>query len=96
MAREGLDVVKDGKDLRTEGQLHLTLAIAHEAKQDYSAAEQELNSAIAIFEKTGDKDLIGRAHEKYGKFLADRGRFQDAYEHMKTARTATTRKLQDL
>jgi tetratricopeptide (TPR) repeat protein/DNA-binding XRE family transcriptional regulator len=96
MAREGLDVVKDGKDLRTEGQLHLTLALAHEAKQDYGAAEQELEQAITIFDKTGDKDFIGRAHEKYGKFLADRGRFQDAYEHMKTARTTTTRKLQDL
>jgi tetratricopeptide (TPR) repeat protein len=96
MAQEGLNVVKESKDQRTEGQLHLTLAIAYEAKSDYGAAEEELKQAIAIFEKTGDRDLIGRAHEKYGKFLADRERFQDAYEHMKIARTATTRKLQDL
>jgi tetratricopeptide (TPR) repeat protein len=96
MAREGLDVVKESKDQRTEGQLHLTLAIAHEAKGDYEAAEQELNSSISIFEKTGDKDLIGRAHERYGKFLADRGRFKEAYDHMHVARAATTRKLQDL
>lgn len=96
MAREGLEVVKGSQDPRTEGQLHLTLAIAHEARNDYDAAEEELKQAISIFEHTGDRDLIGRAHEKYGKFLADRGRFQDAYEHMKTARTATTRKLQDL
>jgi tetratricopeptide (TPR) repeat protein len=96
MAQEGLNVVKESKDQRTEGQLHLTLAIAYEAKSDYGAAEDELKQAIAIFEKTGDRDLIGRAHEKYGKFLADRERFQDAYEHMKIARTATTRKLQDL
>ncbi len=94
-AREGLEVVKASKDHRTEGQLHLTLAIAYEAKSDYEAAEREMEQAIAIFEKTGDKELIGRAHEKYGKFLADRGRFQDAYEHMKAARTAITRKLQD-
>jgi transcriptional regulator with XRE-family HTH domain/DNA-binding NarL/FixJ family response regulator len=96
VAREGLEVVKASKDQRTEGQLHLTLAMAHEAKADYPASEQELGQAITIFEQTGDKELIGRAHERYGKFLADRGRFQEAYEQMKTARTATTRKLQDL
>ncbi len=94
-AREGLAVVKESQDHRTEGQLHLTLALAHEAKGDYDTAEGELQQAITIFEHMGDKDLIGRAHEKYGKFLADRGRFQEAYEHMKTARTVTTRKLQD-
>ncbi|HEY7346911.1 MAG TPA: tetratricopeptide repeat protein [Ktedonobacterales bacterium] len=96
MAREGLEVVKESKDQRTEGQLHLTLAIAHEAREDYEASERELSSAISIFEQTADKDLIGRAHEKYGKFLADRGRFQEAYDHMRLARAATTRKAQDL
>ncbi|HLW02215.1 MAG TPA: tetratricopeptide repeat protein [Ktedonobacterales bacterium] len=95
VAREGLDVVKASKDQRTEGQLHLTLAIAHEAKEDYPTAEQELGQAITIFEQTGDKELIGRAHERYGKFLADRGRFQEAYDHMRVARAATTRKTQD-
>jgi tetratricopeptide (TPR) repeat protein len=96
VAREGLHVVKESKDQRTEGQLHLTLAIAYEAKADYGVAEEELKQAIAIFEQTGDKDLIGRAHEKYGKFLADRERYQEAYDHMRIARAATTRKLQDL
>lgn len=96
MAHEGLKVVKESKDHRTEGQLHLTLAQAHEARGDHQAAEKELKSAISIFEKTGDKDLIGRAHEQYGKFLADQNRFQEAYDHMRTARVATTRKLQDL
>lgn len=95
-AREGLKVVKESKDQRTEGQLHLTLAQAHEAKGDHKAAEKELQSAISVFEKTGDKDLIGRAHEQYGKFLADQNRFQEAYDHMRSARAATTRKLQDL
>ncbi len=95
VAREGLGVVKESKDQRTEGQLHLTLAIAHEAKEDYTASEQELGQAITIFEKTGDKELIGRAHERYGKFLADRGRFQEAYDHMRVARATTTRKTQD-
>ncbi len=95
VARKGLEVVKESRDHRTEGQLHLTLAIAHEAKEDYGTSEQELGQAISIFEQTGDKELIGRAHERYGKFLADRGRFQEAYDHMKTARTVTTRKTQD-
>lgn len=94
LAREGLAVVKESQDQRTEGQLHLTLAIAHEARQEFEAAERELEQAITIFEKTGDKDLIGRAHERYGKFLADRGRFQEAYDHMRMARAAT-RKTQD-
>ena len=92
-AHEGLQVVKESQDRRTEGQLHLTLAAAYEARQDYPAAEQALKEAISIFEQAGEKDLIGRAHEKYGQFLADRERFQEAYDHMRAARGTTTRKL---
>ncbi len=95
-AREGLAVVKESKDRRTEGQLHLTLAVAYEAKGDYKAAEKALHEAIAAFDQTRDKDLIGRAHEKYGKFLADHGRFEEAYDHMRLARSVTTRNTNDL
>lgn len=95
-ARDGLKVVKESKDRRTEGQLHLTLADAHNAKGDHTAAEQALKDALKVFEQSQDRDQIGRAHEKYGKFLADQGRFQEAYDHMHLARSSTTRRSQDL
>jgi len=95
-AQQGLAVVKASQDRRTEGQLHLTLSTAYEAGQDYQAAEQAIQQAMALFEQTGDKDWMGRAHEKYGKFLADRGRFEEAYDHMRLARAITARKTDDL
>ncbi len=96
VAQEGLEVVQTSQDHRTAGNLHLTLAQAQEAKGDDAGAEAELGQAIRIFEQSGDKELLGRAHERYGKFLADRGRFQEAYDHMRDARAASLRKTQDL
>ena len=94
-AHEVLEVVRESKDQRTEGQVHITLANAHAALEDYGAAEQELGQAIAVFLKTGDVNLIGQAHARYGTFLADRGRFQEAYEHMEAAQSASTREFPD-
>ncbi len=91
-AREGLSVVKQSHDRRTEGQLHLTLADAHVAKGDHTAAEQALKDAISVFEQSNYRELIGRAHEKYGQFLADRGRFEEAYAHMHQARSSIARR----
>jgi tetratricopeptide (TPR) repeat protein len=93
--REGLQVVAKTKDKRTEGQLHLAAAAVHEAKKDAKAAEGDFKQALSIFQQTEDADLIGRAHEKYGKFLADQGRFQEAYEQMHLARSAHLRHNQN-
>lgn len=98
-AHDGLKVVKESGDRRTEGQLYLTLASAHEARKDASAAEaaeKAYKDAIRILEKTQDRVLIGRAHENYGQFLANQGRFQEAYEHMHLARSVLTRRTHDL
>ena len=89
-AKEGLKVVAETKDERTAGELHLTLAAAYEAKKDGKAAEQAFKQAISTLERTDDRDALGKAHERYGKFLADQGRFQEAYDHMHLARSVTT------
>ncbi|HEY7122367.1 MAG TPA: tetratricopeptide repeat protein, partial [Ktedonobacterales bacterium] len=93
--REGLKVVAKTGDKRTEGQLHLTRASVQEARKDAGAAEGDFKQALTIFQQTEDADLIGRAHEKYGKFLADQGRFQEAYEQMHQARSAHLRRNQN-
>ena len=95
-AHDGLKVVKESGDRRTEGQLYLVLASAHEAGKDATAAEKAYKDAIRILEQTQDRVLIGRAHENYGQFLANDGRFQEAYEHMHLARSVLTRRTHDL
>lgn len=95
-AHDGLKVVQETGDRRTEGQLYLTLAEAHKTKQDAKAAERAFKEAISTLEHTQDRELIGRAHEIYGQFLADNGRFQEAYEHMHLARSVLTRRTHDL
>lgn len=95
-AHDGLKVVQETGDRRTEGQLYLTLAEAHKTKQDAKAAERAFKDAISTLEHTQDRELIGRAHEIYGQFLADNGRFQEAYEHMHLARSVLTRRTHDL
>jgi tetratricopeptide (TPR) repeat protein len=92
--REGLKLVAQTGDKRTEGQLHLTRASVHEAQKDAKAAEGDFKKALKIFQQTEDADLIGRAHEKYGKFLAEQGRFQEAYEQMHQARSFHLRRNQ--
>jgi transcriptional regulator with XRE-family HTH domain len=52
-----------------------------------SLAEQLLHQgrheeAIALFERIGQKDQTSWARERYACFLADQGRFQEAYEQM--------------
>jgi transcriptional regulator with XRE-family HTH domain len=41
--------------------------------------------AIALFEQIGQKDQTSWAHEQYAHFLAEQGRYQEAYEQMRLA-----------
>jgi tetratricopeptide (TPR) repeat protein len=91
-AQESLSIVLEKEDPRTEGQIYQTLAEGYEAGQDVAAAEQAYQRAIKILEQTQDGVLIGRAHERYGQFLATLGRFQEAYEQMGQARALLDRK----
>ncbi len=95
-AQDGLEVVRQSNDRRTEGQLYLTLAEAYKAKHDEQATEQAYKDAIRVLEQTQDREFIGRAHEQYGQFLADRGHFQEAYQHMHIARAILVRRAGDL
>lgn len=81
-AQEGLSIVVENQDHRTEGQLHQTLAEAYEAAQNFPAAERAYQNALAILDQSEDDVLIGRARERYGQFLAAQGRFQEAYEQL--------------
>lgn len=41
--------------------------------------------ALALFEQIGRKDCLRWAHEQYSQFLAEEGRYQEAYEQMRLA-----------
>ncbi len=91
-AQEGLRPLRGMENYRTEGQLYETLARAYAAKQDISAAEQAYKEAITILEHIEGGEYLGRAHDRYGQFLAAQGRFAEAYEQMGIARKLLDRK----
>src|SRR5579859_331691 len=91
-ATQGLQLAQPSEDHRSLGQLQLTLAAAYEARHDAAATEQALKEAIQAVEQTQDRDILGQAYERYGQFLAEQGRFQDAYAQMSQARAAITKR----
>lgn len=80
--QDGLNILRQSEDIRTEGQLLQTLGQAYEARQDLSAAEQAYKDAITTLDKTEDRAFVSKAHERYGGFLANQGRFAEAYEQL--------------
>jgi tetratricopeptide (TPR) repeat protein len=90
--QDGLATLQETKDHQIIGQLFLTLARAFEAQGNLGAAEEALLSAISTLQQVQQYGLIVRAHEHYGAFLAGQGRFQEAYEQLRTApyRTAAS------
>ncbi len=91
--QDGLAILQKTSDQYLTGQLYLTLACAYEAQHDLASAEAALRSAITILSQTQNYGLIVRAHEQYGRFLADQGRFQEAYEQEKIAAQTTVSAL---
>ncbi len=89
---DGLRPLRGTENYRTEGQLYETLARAYDVKRDISAAEQAYKEAIMTLEHTEDGEYLGRAHERYGQFLAAQSRFAEAYEQMGIARKLLDRK----
>jgi tetratricopeptide (TPR) repeat protein len=84
-ARDGLALLEETRGQQITGQLYLTLARAFEAQCDLAAAEEALLTAITTFRQTQQYGLIVSAHEHYGTFLADQGRFQEAFEQLRAA-----------
>jgi tetratricopeptide (TPR) repeat protein len=84
-AQAGASALRQGNSSQTEGQVYQTLAEAYEAKGDAATAEQAYKESIATLMQTEDRVFICRVRERYGQFLANQGRFEDAYEQMDQA-----------
>lgn len=84
-AREALPMLQESGERRGEGQLHLTLAAAYEARQDATRTEQEFKEALRLFQQIGNHDMIRLAHERYAYYQAHQGNFQEAYTQMRLA-----------
>jgi tetratricopeptide (TPR) repeat protein/DNA-binding XRE family transcriptional regulator len=81
-AQEGLPLSQQCKDSRNVAHLHLVFASVYIARHDFVAAEQALLVAMQIGEESFDRDLFGQVCQDYAQFLADRGRFDEAYRLM--------------
>ncbi len=86
----GLEAVPTSDDHRSISHLYFTLANANAAQHKDTSAEQALQEALRLAEQISDHTLLGCIHEKYGVFLSERGRYQEAYEHMRRAAEEAT------
>jgi tetratricopeptide (TPR) repeat protein len=82
---DGLFLVRKAKNQQVAGQLYLTLARAYESQHDLAAAETAFLTAIHTFAHTHKYGLLARARERYGRFLANQGRFKEACEQLRAA-----------
>jgi transcriptional regulator with XRE-family HTH domain len=78
----GLEAAQANQDCRFQGHFHFTLASIHVARGEHEAAEQSFRQAINCGERIKYRELLDCLHEQYAEFLAARGRFQEAYEHL--------------
>ncbi len=87
----GLEAAQAHQDRRAEAHLHLIHASAAAARHVNAAAEQAFHHTIQLGEQINDDDLLSDGHAEYARFLADLGRYQEAYEQMRLAQTASAR-----
>lgn len=90
---DGLALLQETKNWQITGQLYLTLARAYTFQQNLAATEAALTAAIAALKHTQKYGLLVRAYERYSEFLADQGRFQEAYEQLLLAPHTTASAL---
>jgi tetratricopeptide (TPR) repeat protein len=89
-AQEGIQSAQQSNNVLGAGQMLQTLAEAYEARGNVATAEQAYKDALTALRETDDKEFIGRAHERYGQFLAAQGRFAEAYEQLGLAQSLLT------
>lgn len=82
---QGLAASQASEDRRSVGHMYFTLANAHTARHEATAAEQALQAALRCAEETNDQALLGCVQEHYSALLAAQGRYQEAYEHLRRA-----------
>jgi len=68
-------------DLRTEASIYDSLADAHLALNDISAAEHDIEQASHCYEALGEFDIIAECHRRLADLARDQGRTADALAH---------------
>ncbi len=86
--QHGLEAAQATHDLRSEGHLHYTLAKAHLDQEKRTGVDQLFQAAIRCFEQTSDYHALLCVYDTYSDFLAQQGRYQEAYEQMQRAQAA--------
>jgi tetratricopeptide (TPR) repeat protein len=88
---QGLEAARASQDICAEGHLHFTLANAGFHQGEYVGVDHAFQEAIRCFKHLNDGYHLACVHDQYGAFLAAQGRFQEAYEQMQHAHSASGR-----
>ncbi len=91
--KQGLAIAQASQDSRSEGHLYFTFAQANANRgEEATAVERAYQEASRCFEHINDQVMFARTHEQYAAFLAARGRYEEAYEHLRQAQAAALTK----
>ena len=91
--KQGLAIAPASQDIRSEGHLYFTFAQANASRvEEATAVERAYQEASRCFEHINDQVMFVCTHEQYAAFLAARGRYEEAYEHLRQAQTASLTK----
>ena len=91
--QQGLAIAPASQDIRSEGHLYFTFAQANASRvEEATAVERAYQEASRCFERINDQVMFVYTHEQYAAFLAARGRYEEAYEHLRQAQAASLTK----
>ncbi len=87
-AQAALPLARQSGDGRSQGHALFVLVDAYTARQDRAAAERAYQEAIRLAEQLPDEEMLGQARQGYADFLAEQGRFQEAYQALAQGATS--------
>lgn len=86
--QEGLKAAQAIHDLCSQGHLNYTLANVYIQQDEQANIDQLFQEAIRCFEQISGYHALICVYDTYGNFLAQQGRYQEAYEQIRHAQAA--------
>jgi tetratricopeptide (TPR) repeat protein len=82
-AQASLPFLRKSGDQRAEAHAQFMLIDAYTAKRDWAAAEQIYNEIIQLARQIADYEILSHARKSFADFLAERARYEEAFNEMK-------------
>jgi transcriptional regulator with XRE-family HTH domain len=87
--QQGFEAAQASHDLRAEGFLYFTLAKVNAVLGEQATVDHAFQEAIRRFEQGSDYHMLLCVYDEYGAFLAQQGRYQEAYAQMRHAQAVS-------